>query len=87
MGKVSKLYLWNINVNYENNYDTFIDWAWNIVLKSFFFTINDTSLDISDVDTVWTWGDKRPPHEKTGKNSWFWKKNSIRNMGEIALTP
>ena len=20
-----------------------------------------TSLDISDVDTVWTWGDKRPP--------------------------
>ena len=23
-----------------------------------------TSLDISEVNTVWTWGDKRPPTDK-----------------------
>ena len=34
-----------------------------------------TSLDISDVDPVWTWGDKRPPpHKKTEKTRDFEKK-------------
>ena len=43
-----------------------------------------TSLDISDVDTVWTWGDKRPPHKKREETRDFEEKNSIRNMVEIA---
>ena len=33
-----------------------------------------TSLDISDVETVWTWGDKRPP-QKTEKTRYFEEKN------------
>ena len=43
-----------------------------------------TSLDISDVVTVWTWEDKRPPAKKTEKTGDFEKKISIRNMAEIA---
>ena len=44
-----------------------------------------TSLDISDVDTVWTRGGQTsPPHKKTEKTRDFAKKISIRNMVEIA---
>ena len=40
------------------------------VSKKYFLT----SLDISDVDPVWTWGDKRSPHKKTEKTRDFEKK-------------
>ena len=36
-----------------------------------------TSLDISDVDPVWTWGDKRPPPTKKQKKLVILKKKIV----------
>ena len=58
---------------------------WTLYLIGYCASANFlTSLDISDVETVWTWGDKRPPHKKTEKTRDFEQKISIRNMVEIA---
>ena len=47
-------------------------------LKTFYFTL--TSLDISDVDPVWTWGDKRPPPTKKQKKLVILKKKLVTEI-------
>ena len=50
-------------------------------LISKFFLL--TSLDISDVDTVWAWGDKRPPPPSPPGSKYF---SEIFSPSHIKLT-